>query len=191
MSAKTLKVDSILLDLRNPRITPAAGQRDALEKIIKDQGVKLAILAEDIVANGLSPMDRLLVIRSAGSRSKFTVTEGNRRLAALKILNNPAVLAGLHLRPGLQRRLEAAAVAYDGSIQSVAVFELGSREDGERWITQRHTGENGGRGIVEWNSLARARFRGNGPALQAAILIGRLAALASPCELGLDVGRRF
>jgi len=24
-----------------------------------------------------------------------------------------------------------------------------------------------------------------------AILIGRLAALASPCELGLDVGRRF
>ena len=167
MSAKTLKVDSIRLDLLNPRITRATSQRDALTKIIKDQGVKLAILAEDIVANGLSPMDRLLVIRSTESASKFTVTEGNRRLAAIKILNNPAVLAGLNLRPGLQRRLEAAAVAYNGSIKSVAVFELGSREDGERWITQRHTGENEGRGIVVWNGVARARFRGNGPALQA------------------------
>ncbi len=167
MSAKTLKVDSILLDLLNPRIAGATGQRDALEKIIKDQGVKLAVLAEDITANGLSPMDRLLVIRSAESTSKFTVTEGNRRIAALKILNNPAVLADLDLRPGLRRRLELAAAAYDGSIQSVAVFELGTREDGERWISQRHTGENNGRGIVVWNGVARARFRGNGPALQA------------------------
>ena len=30
-----------------------------------------------------------------------------------------------------------------------------------------------------------------GKGLRPAILIGCLAALASPCELGLDVGRRF
>ncbi len=167
MSAKTLKIDSVLLDLENPRIVKASNQREALEKIIKDQGVKLAVLAEHVVANGLNPMDRLLVIRSREAQAKFTVTEGNRRLAVLKILNNPAVLNGLNVRPGLQRRLEAASANYDGSIQSISCFELKSREDGDMWITQRHTGENDGRGIVDWNGVARARFRGNGPALQA------------------------
>ncbi len=38
---------------------------------------------------------------------------------------------------------------------------------------------------------AGSAYRVNGRDMRAAILIGCLAALASPCELGLDVGRRF
>lgn len=167
MSAKTLRIDSVLLDLSNPRITKASSQREALEKIIEDQGVKLAVLAEHVVAHGLNPMDRILVIRSTESKAKFTVTEGNRRLAVLKILNNPTVLDGINVRPGLKKRLETAAAAYDGSIRSISCFELTTRDDGDMWIMQRHTGENNGRGIVDWNGVAKERFRGNSPALQA------------------------
>lgn len=167
MSAKVLKIDSVLLDLENPRIRRSSSQREALQNIISDQGNKLAVLAESIVENGLNPMDRLLVIRSVESKSKFTVIEGNRRLAALKILNNPSVLDDLSLRPGLLRRLKAAASRYDASIESLPCYELADRAEGGMWISQRHSGENGGRGIVNWGGVASARFKGSSPALQA------------------------
>jgi hypothetical protein len=54
MAAKSLKIDSIELDLANPRITPATDQRDAMQKILKEQGVKLINLAVSIAANGLN-----------------------------------------------------------------------------------------------------------------------------------------
>jgi len=75
MSTKPLKVDSLELDLGNPRIVTATDQRDAMQKILREQGAKLINLAESIAANGLSPMDRFLVIRSERA-GKFTVLEG-------------------------------------------------------------------------------------------------------------------
>jgi hypothetical protein len=39
------------------------------------------------------------------------------------------------------------------------------------WLTQRHTGENRGSGIVNWSGVATARFRGRDPALQALELV--------------------
>ena len=37
MSAKSLKIDSLDLDLENPRITLASDQRDAMQKILNEQ----------------------------------------------------------------------------------------------------------------------------------------------------------
>src|ERR1022692_4208517 len=98
MPARQLEIADLLLDLENPRITKAGGQNDALQKIIDDQDVKLVALAESIVEEeGLNPMDRLLVIKSSGAKGKYVVIEGNRRLAAIKILHSPAVLTGLEV----------------------------------------------------------------------------------------------
>ncbi len=35
------------------------------------------------------------------------------------------------------------------------------RDAARRWIELRHTGQNGGRGIVDWNGVQTARFRGD------------------------------
>ena len=85
------KIDQSLLDEDNPRITSVENQRDALQKIIKDQGSKLAVLAKDMLAHGLSPIKLTLVAKSKVKEKKFVVLEGNRRIAVLKILNNPQV----------------------------------------------------------------------------------------------------
>jgi hypothetical protein len=45
MAAKPLKIDSLDLDLGNPRIVRATDQRDAMQKILKEQGAKLLNLA--------------------------------------------------------------------------------------------------------------------------------------------------
>ncbi|HEV7416959.1 MAG TPA: ParB N-terminal domain-containing protein, partial [Tianweitania sediminis] len=146
MASKSLKTDDLLLDLNNPRISKSSSQREALQKIIEDQDVKLAALAQSIVQDGLNPMDRLLIVKAEEDAGKFVVIEGNRRLAALKILTNPAVLSGLEVRPPLQRRLEALSAEFDQApLRTVDCFELPDRSAGAMWIKQRHTGENEGR----------------------------------------------
>ena len=89
MPAKNVKIDQLELDLVNPRINEASSQIDTLQRIIHDQDVKIGNLAESIVEDGLNPMDRFLVMRSESGNGKYTVLEGNRRTAAIKILKNP------------------------------------------------------------------------------------------------------
>ena len=186
MPGKSLKVDDVLLDVENPRISRSGGQREALQKIIEDQDIKLVALAESIADDGLNPMDRLLVIKAEGEAGKWTVIEGNRRLAALKILSNPAVLTGIEVRPLLQRRFEALAQNWGGATARIDCFELASRSDGAAWIKLRHTGENDGRGIVDWGGIASARFRGNDPALQALDLVIQHGSLTDEEKVGIE-----
>jgi|CXWL01.1.fsa_nt_gi hypothetical protein len=168
MGAIDGSIDQLLLDSENPRNKSTANQRDALQKVLDDQGEKLFVLAEDIVEAGLSPMDRMLVLRDKMDSKKFIVLEGNRRIAALKILSNPSVLTSLHIKPPLQKRFEMLSKRFvRQEIEPIACFEVADREEGNRWILLRHTGENEGRGVVGWSGLAASRFRGGDPALQA------------------------
>lgn len=172
MSGIQLDADKLLLDLENPRISKAGSQREALQKIIEDQDVKLVVLAESIVADRLSPMDRWLVIKSPIEKAKYTVLEGNRRLATIRILHNVAVLNDLEVRAPIKKRLEALAEQFDlKAIEPIDCFEVSERAEAATWINQRHTGENKGRGIVNWGGVATARFRGRDPALQALELV--------------------
>lgn len=166
--ALDLLIDQLLLDSKNPRIGSAVSQRDALQKIIDDQEEKLAELAEDISSEGMSPIERVLVLREKSGDGRFVVVEGNRRLAALKILSNPTALSGLSLKESLQRRLEAIAKEFKKTdVEPISCFEVSDRVEAKKWIYLRHTGENEGRGVVGWSGLAAARFRGTDPALQA------------------------
>ncbi|MCZ7467307.1 hypothetical protein [Rhizobium rhizogenes] len=168
MTAKSLPIEDLRLDIKNPRIAEATSQRDALQKIVTDQDIKLVALAESIVEDGLNPMDRFLVIPSEDEPNKYIVLEGNRRLAALKILRNPAVLTGMQVRVSVKKRFEELAGTFDSDdFFNADCFDIEAREDAAMWINQRHTGENDGRGIVDWSGVASARFRGNDPALQA------------------------
>jgi len=189
MGTRPLRVAKLRLDLKNPRILQATNQRDALQKIIDDQDIKLVALAESIVKDGLNPMDRFLVIQSDEEAGKYVVIEGNRRFAAIKILQNPAVLTGLNVRTSVQRRLENLASSFDvKTIEPLDCFEVTAREEGAMWIQQRHTGENQGRGIVDWNGIARARFRGNDPALQALDFVLKLGDLSDAEKTEIEDG---
>lgn len=189
MPERKIKIADLLLDPLNPRNDEAGSQREALQHILEDQDVKLAVLAESIAEAGLNPMDRLLVLKDEKT-GKYVVLEGNRRTAALKILSNPAVLTGLDVRSALQKRLEAAAERFDKKeIEPIAAFEVADRESGNRWIEQRHTGENGGSGVVSWSTVQRLRFSGNDPALQALDFVRQHGRLTDEQKKAIDDGR--
>lgn len=189
MPAKRVNVADLVLDLENPRISRASSPEDALQKILEDQDVKLVILATSILEEGLNPMDRLLVI-AGPLTGKFTVIEGNRRLAALTILRSPEILQKIEVRPNLQRRLASLAKEFDAaSFEKLDVWQMSDRASASSWLRQRHTGENQGAGIVDWNGVASARFRGTDPALQALDLVLKHGGLTE--EEKTDVNTRF
>ncbi len=167
MPAKNLRIDQLELDLLNPRISKATDQRNAMEKIIAEQGVKILNLAESIALNGLNPMDRYLVIES-DRRGKYVILEGNRRIVALKLLKNATLANDIEMKEALKKRLRKARENFDVStIEPLACFIVPDRAQGNSWILQRHTGEDEGRGIVDWSGIAAGRFRGRAPELQA------------------------
>jgi hypothetical protein len=164
-----LKIRDLVLDHDNPRITHAAGQQEALQKVVNDQRVKLIKLAQSIVEHGLSPMDRLLVLRTTQG---FVALEGNRRVAVFKLLTNPAVMTGLDMPPPMKRVLEGLAKTFKrGAVEPISCFELASREEARYWLNLRHNTGHQGAGVESWKSLAKRRFDGKPPAVQALELV--------------------
>lgn len=90
-----VQVSSLLFDEENPRLpSPHQGQREVLRALATNQGSKLRMLAEDILAFGLDPSDLMVVLRVEGPDNRFVVLDGNRRLSALRALENPELVAG-------------------------------------------------------------------------------------------------
>ncbi len=176
-----LKIDDLVLDHDNPRILHAEGQQEALQKILKDQKTKLVKLAQSIAEHGLNPMDRLLVLRVAGSKPpRFIGLEGNRRVAVFKLLSNPAVMSGLDMPEPMRKIFEKLARDfYKGRVEPIAGFELASRQEGDYWLELRHKGEQGGAGIVGWEPGAQQRFRGRSPAIQALEMVTERGGLSA------------
>jgi hypothetical protein len=84
MAAIALNLGDLLLDLENPRISKASGQREVLQKIIEDQDLKLV---ESVVTDGLNPMDRWLVMKSTTDRALIPrgcyLTVSNAKIAEI------------------------------------------------------------------------------------------------------------
>jgi hypothetical protein len=162
-----VSIDDLLLDLKNPRFEGLDSQRDALEKIVFSQGRKLVNLADDIATEGLSPAHRMLVVR-AKERGKYNVLDGNRRVAALRVLINPAVLDGMQeVGDSTKKQLKALAKQFDRTrFEPIEAFLLDSDQIARHWIEAIHTGENQGRGVVDWDGIQTARYRGQSASLK-------------------------
>lgn len=92
MTPKTINISNLLLDLDNPRFPRIVeSQREALNLMIEIQSDKIELLASDIAKFGLDPSERLIVYKNELSEDpkSYTVAEGNRRLTALKLLQEP------------------------------------------------------------------------------------------------------
>jgi len=151
---------NLLVDVENPRLPqPNVGQRDAQRAIARDQQRKLLALAKDIVQYGLNPAEFPIVMPLRDDLKRFVVLEGNRRLIALKALENPEWLVGAadHVVVAAMRKLSSAY--QQAPIESIQCLSVKTREEAQHWIELRHTGENEGAGIVKWGSDEAARFR--------------------------------
>jgi len=156
----TVPLGSLLLDRENPRVAEGPeNQRDALAAVLRAEERKTLRLARDIATRGLNPTERMAVIPSATDSKLFIVVEGNRRLAALRLLSDPRQNGAELLDQAVIRRLEQWSKEYaQRPIRDVECILFATREDANPWIELRHSGQAEGAGVVPWGSMEQMRF---------------------------------
>lgn len=156
-----LPLSALLLDVRNARLKDTQPtQQAALLALARQEGKKLLELARSIVEQGrLDPLSPMGVVPADDRALEYVVVEGNRRLVALKGLETPALIAAAFdakSQRELQRLSQQYRVNPVGSVRC-AVFE--TEPESVEWITLRHDGQSGGKGLVQWGSDEKDRFR--------------------------------
>jgi hypothetical protein len=149
-------LSNLKLDSSNPRHPEFESQREIIEWMTSGSariGEKLVSLAKDIVAFGLNPADRVMVVADKKERGQFIVLEGNRRLTALKLLNNP----DLAPTKQWQNRFSRLRPPQHSPIKEIPCTVFDDPERAFHFIELRHLGESGGAGIVPWEAEQKAR----------------------------------
>ncbi|WP_054178620.1 hypothetical protein [Trabulsiella odontotermitis] len=155
---RSINFNLIKLDQENVRFggDVAQNQREAIELMLADpeDTKKILKLAEHIVLYGLDPTELQLVIPD--DEGNYIVLEGNRRLTALKLLQNPDLCTQEKYYKDFYAAHKEIAERFPSEIECSVVA---SREDGDVWIELKHTGQNGGAGRVPWDSDIRDERR--------------------------------
>ena len=86
-------VDQLELDEENPRLASASEEADTQKALAKVLWEEMAVdeVALSIAANGFFREEPLFVIPKAGTSNKYIVVEGNRRLAAVRLLRDASL----------------------------------------------------------------------------------------------------
>lgn len=151
-----LVLSRLKLDPTNPRHPEFESQREIIEWMtsgIGRIGEKLAALAKDIARFGLNPADRVMVVPDDKEKGQFTVLEGNRRLTAVKLLNDPDVAPTKQW----EKRFSRLRPSDYSPIRWIRCTVFDDEEIAFHFVELRHLGESGGAGIVPWEAEQKAR----------------------------------
>ena len=149
-SAEMIKVERVFLDLNNPRHNPFKDQDEVIEYLCREEQV--LELARDIAENGLNPLELFALIPSG--YNAYVSAEGNRRLCALKLLNDPD-LAPVHLRKDFEKAASGWIL-----IKQLFAIVFKDHEAVKLWLDRTHAGFALGRGRRQWNAEQKARNSG-------------------------------
>ena len=144
---ETIAVEKLLFDPHNPRFAPEVArgpESDLIERFIRDE--RLLEVLNSIADQGYFSGEPLLVV-GAPNTDQYHVIEGNRRLAALKLLN------GLIDVPPGRASIEQACEQAKHKPSVVPCLIFSSDEQILRYLGFRHI-----TGIKSWSSLQKARY---------------------------------
>ena len=187
--AADIELARLRLDLKNPRLaTEPDSQRDAFRELAEAQGPKLLALCRHIARHGLNPGQPFLVIPD--DDSQFIVLDANRRLTALRALEQPDLISD-RLGGSERRQLRQVATTYTPA-EDVRCVVFAKRDDADIWIELQHEGESEGAGLVGWSAQQKARHRArrgtNPPHLQILDFVRAGGALSPETVRRCDAG---
>jgi hypothetical protein len=156
MATKTVdvEIEKLLLDEVNPRFGKPLSQDDMLARFAADP--KTQKLAAHIAANGINPLDSLAVVAAPGKAGRYVVKEGNRRLSAIKLLNNQHLATEDRLVS--KYRTISKSAKKNAVPQRMTCVVFAKATDAEEWMLVKHGGQLDGAGTVEWDGIQRGRF---------------------------------
>ena len=152
---KNVAPDKLQFDLHNPRLALELADREGnaptdIETIhYLDQEADLQEIITSILENGFIPVEPLIVIASEEGNGTYKVLEGNRRLAAIRLILKP------HLREEVGININQEKITQDvlGSIKDIPVYVVDTVEEARSLIGFKHI-----KGPYKWNSFAKAKY---------------------------------
>lgn len=144
---KEIPFEDLKLDYNNPRIPKSIRDSNPSEEKLIEYMLLDASLIELMLAigeNGYFPGEQLLVVKDD---VKYRVIEGNRRLTAVKLLNNP-VLATVQ-----KSKIKRVIAETTERPKNIPCLEFKTEEEIHKYLGFRHI-----TGIKEWGLLEKARY---------------------------------
>lgn len=147
---KKFKIDDLLLDQGNYRFKEADDQKNCVLKIYSANPAYFKNLMSSIAEDNLG--ENLLVYRDG---KKNIVLDGNRRLAALKVLNNPKDFSpSTAVKDHADSLLKAHAVDLTNILAQVS----DDKQLIYKTVYERHAAGQG-KARINWSAYGAARFR--------------------------------
>jgi len=143
-----IPIDDLEYDKQNPRLPHSVVDSDRDEDVI-DWMLKDASIIELMGAigeKGFFPAEPLLVVQK-GSTKKYTVVEGNRRLTAVKLLNNP------NLATRKSTSINTIVAEANQKPKKLPVMVFSKRQQILDYLGFKHI-----TGVKQWSALAKAKY---------------------------------
>lgn len=157
MGLKEIEVDNIENYSENPRHKIGQNESDTLKKLFDAAGHQNMInLAKDIYTNGLVNASLITVVQK-GTTNKYTVYEGNRRIACIKLILHPEHYSFLTRKQiNCIKKLKKDA---SPKIDLTKVQCLVTNKEEAFFIMERlHSGEDKGKGPKAWSPREQEAF---------------------------------
>ena len=145
---KEIPFEDLKLDDQNPRIPKSIRDNKPTEEQLIEYMLLDASLIELMLAigeNGYFPGEQLLVVND--NDGKYRVIEGNRRLTAVKLLNNP------ELATVQKSKIKRVIDETSERPKLIPCLEFETEEEIHKYLGFRHI-----TGIKEWGLLEKARY---------------------------------
>jgi len=143
-----VNIEELQLDPLNPRLPErlrGAKDEDVLNWMLSD--ATLIDLMASIAENGFFPGEPIIAIKE---KKHYIVVEGNRRLAAIKLLNHPNLAT---ISPKSVISLAEEASNKNNIPKSVWVYVVSERQEVENYLGFRHV-----TGVKQWPVISKARY---------------------------------
>lgn len=147
-------VEWLCLDKSNPRLV-GVGQNVSDERIISQlyRSEELGELIQSIASNGYLDIEPLIVCLENGNDNKFTVLEGNRRLAAIRLFREPSLATAINEKERIKITIPELSDDFKHTLDKVSVYHVPDREAARSFIGFKHIN-----GAAKWESYAKAKF---------------------------------
>lgn len=142
-----VSLDNLVFDTENPRFVTGDSFSSSEDATIITKLHEISDLNElifSISSNGYLDVEPLIVMPS--KNGKYIVLEGNRRLATLKLLNNPELQKLCNI--SVPKAMESSQ-----QIEKISVIIVEKKVDAASYIAFKHVN-----GAFRWDSFAKARF---------------------------------
>ena len=153
-TTKQVAIDRLRLDLENPRLVGQVESTTDDEWIIARlySAAELDELLQSISANGYLDIEPLVAMCESDDEA-LIVLEGNRRLAAIRLLREPELAHRIERSENVRIPVPAIDESLRGTLDRVSVYLVASRERARAFMGFKHIN-----GPAKWDAYAKARF---------------------------------